>query len=124
VSQAPYTFGEAKDAATRASAAQRATEDGIRSAYRTFAEADRAYRVALAQKILELRADGVAWSSTSDLARGDKDVARLKVQSLIAEGVKEAASQAGWRASKDRDDTAGLIAWSMRRELAENGVGA
>lgn len=123
MTQSPYTFGEAKEAATRASASQRATEDFIREAYKSFAFAEKTYRIALAQKILELHANGVAWSSTADLARGDKDVAHLKALRDIAEGVKEAASQAGWRASKDRDDTAGLIAWSMRRELAEVGVG-
>jgi hypothetical protein len=38
--------------------------------------------------------------------------------------VVEAAKQAGWRASKDRDDVQAFIGWSQRREFAEAGVGA
>jgi hypothetical protein len=64
------------------------------------------------------------WSATADLARGDKGVARLKRERDIAEGVVEAAKQAGWRASKDRDDVQAFIGWSQRREFAEAGVGA
>jgi uncharacterized protein involved in propanediol utilization len=123
VSVSPYTFDEARTAAANASRAQKMAEDFIRQAYHDFALKEEAYRVALALRITELHAEGVAWSSTADLARGDKAVARLRRERDIAEGVKEAASQAGWRASKDRDDTAALISWSARRELAEVGVG-
>jgi hypothetical protein len=119
----PYTFDEAHTAATRASQAHRVAEDNIRHAFREWGNAERAYRVALAQRITELHADGVAWTVTADLARGDRKVAQLRVARDIAAGVKEAAVQAGWRASKDREDTTQLIQWSMRRELAEIGVG-
>jgi hypothetical protein len=111
---APWTFEESQNAARKASMAQRGAEDFIRDAYRRFALAEEAYRVALAMRITELHAEGVAWSSTADLARGDKLVARLRRDRDISEGVKEAAAQAGWRASKDRDDVQSFIGWSQR----------
>ena len=42
------------------------------------AEAERVYRVALAEKILLLREGGLPATLIGDVARGDKDVARLK----------------------------------------------
>jgi hypothetical protein len=123
MSSAPWDFEQARGAARQASSSQRAAEDFIREAYKDFAVKEEAYRVALAMRITELHAEGVAWSSTGDLARGDKLVARLRRDRDIAEGVKEAAAQAGWRASKDRDDVHAFIGWSQRRELAEVGVG-
>jgi len=124
MSSGPWTFDEARAAARRASASQRAAEDFIRDAFKTFALSEESYRLALAQKITELHAQGVAWTATADLARGDKTVAELRRRRDIAEGVVEAAKQAGWRASKDRDDVQAFTSWSMRRELAEVGVGA
>src|SRR3954452_21440649 len=110
----PWTIDQARAAARQASATQRSAEEFIKGAYRTFALAEEAYRTALAVRITELHAEGVAWSATADLARGDKGVARLKRERDIAEGVVEAAKQAGWRASKDRDDVQAFIGWSQR----------
>jgi len=123
MSTGPWDFDQARDAARKASMAQRTAEDFIRDAFKTFALAEESYRLALAQKIVEIHAEGTAWSATADLARGDKTVARLKRDRDIAEGVVEAAKQAGWRASKDRDDVAAFIGWSQRREFSEAGVG-
>jgi hypothetical protein len=120
----PWTIDQAKDAARQASTSQRAAENFIREAFKQFALSEEKYRTALAVRITELHAEGVAWSATADLARGDKGVARLKRERDIAEGVVEAAKQAGWRASKDRDDVQAFIGWSQRREFAEAGVGA
>lgn len=115
----PYDFNEARQAAARASRAQEAAEDFIRQAAKASAEAEESYRVALAKKIVELHSDGVAWSSTADLARGDEKVARLRMERDVAEGVREAALQAAWRRGADRKDTQRFCDWSMRRELAE-----
>jgi hypothetical protein len=117
--QQPYDFAQAREAAAAASRAQKAAENFLREAYKDFAIKEETYRVALATRIVELHAEGVAWTVTGDLARGDKHVAHLRRERDIQEGVKEAAAQAGWKASKDRDDTASFISWSMRRELAE-----
>lgn len=115
----PYDFGQARAAAAAASREQANAEEAIREAAKAAAIAEETYRVALAKRIVELKAEGVAWSSTADLARGDKDVARLKRERDIAEGVREAMSQAAWRRAADRRDTERFIDWSARRDIAE-----
>lgn len=119
MTSAPWTFDEAREHARTAAANQRAAEDFMRSAARDFALAEESYRVALAKEIVEQHAAGVAWTVCQDLARGAKPVAELRRKRDIAEGVKEAASQAAWRAAADRRDTERFCDWSMRRELAE-----
>lgn len=115
MSVGPYSFDEARDAAARASRAQEAAEDFIRETAKLSAETEESYRVALAKKIVELHSEeGVAWSSTADLARGDEQVARLRMERDVAEGVREAAVQAAWRRGADRKDTQRFIDWSQR----------
>lgn len=118
----PYDFAQARAADEAASKRQRAAEQFIIDTTRDLAEAERVYRQALAVKILALKADGMAWTTCGDVARGDEHVATLKHARDVADGVREAASQAAWRASKDRDGEHQFITWSMRRDLAE-GVG-
>lgn len=119
----PYDFQEARAAERAASLAQKAAEDFIKDSYRQHAEAERAYRKRLAERIIELRAEGHAITIAKDLARGDKQVADLNYASMVADGVKEAAAQAAWRHSKDRDAVQRFVEWSMRRDLAEgNGM--
>jgi hypothetical protein len=117
--QQPYAFSDAHEALAKASRAQHASEVFLREAYKMFAESEEIYRVGLATRIVELRAEGVAATLCADLARGEKDVAVLRRKRDIAEGVKEAAAQAAWRRAADRKDTQRLCEWSMRRELAE-----
>ena len=57
-------------------------------------KAEYEYRVALAQKILELRAEGYPATLIPDLARGDKEVAKLKLHRDIAESSHDAAKEA------------------------------
>ena len=121
MTQSPYDFGEARQAAENASRAQRAAEDFIREAAKDYAHREEAYRIALAKAIVAEHDQGRAWTVCPDLARGDEQVARLRRERDIAEGVKEAAAQAAWRRAADRRDTERFIDWSMRRELAENG---
>lgn len=115
----PYTFDEARDAARDASTLQKAAEDFIKQAAKESAQAEEAYRKALAEEIVRQHDDGVAWSVAPDLARGNKKVAELRRRRDIAEGVREASLQAAWRRTADRKDTQRFIDWSMRRELAE-----
>lgn len=115
----PYDFGEARAAAENASRAQQAAEDFMREAAKAYALAEEAYRVELAKAIVREHGEGRAWTVCPDLARGDEKVARLRRERDIAEGVKDAASQAAWRRAADRRDTERFIDWSMRRELAE-----
>jgi hypothetical protein len=124
VSDAPYTFGQARNAAIKAANLQEAAEDNSRKAADAFADAEKAYRMALAKEIVRQHAEeGVAWTAASDLARGASHVADLRYKRDVAEGVKVAAEQAAWRATGNRQFTLEFINWSKRRELAE-GAGA
>ncbi|MCW3018623.1 MAG: hypothetical protein JWN10_931 [Solirubrobacterales bacterium] len=110
----PFDFEQARAAARAASEAQASTETAIREAVQTRAGAERAYRRALARRIVSAHDEGIAWSVCSDIARGDDAVSELRYERDVAEGVCEALSQAGWRHSADRKDLTRLIAWSER----------
>ena len=58
------------------------------------AEAEQTYRVALAKKILELREASYPATLIGDLARGDKEVARLKFERDYSEVVYDNAKEA------------------------------
>jgi hypothetical protein len=115
----PWDFDEAREWARQASALQAASNKQIPEAYKDAAIKGEAFYVARSQKMYELNAAGIAWTACKSLAEGDKDVARLKKAYEIAQGVREGAIHAGWKASKDRDDTSRFIDWSSRREIAE-----
>ena len=115
----PVRLRSSPHAARDASRLQKTAEDFIREASKDHAIKEEAYRLALANAIVQLRADGTAATLAKDLARGDKTVARAKRDSMIAEGVKDAAVQAAWRRANDRRDTERFVEWRMRRELAE-----
>lgn len=57
------------------------------------AQAEYAYRTALASKMIELKADGVAVTIMADLARGDKSIAKLKLDRDIARGIADACRE-------------------------------
>lgn len=61
---------------------------------RAAAEAEQDYRVALAEKILLLREGGYPATLIGDLARGDKEVAKLKFDRDCAEVVYDNAKEA------------------------------
>lgn len=113
----PLQIEDAREAAFKASELQRSCEDQLRQTSRDLAEAERAYRKALSEKILELKAGGMAITACSDVARGDKEVADLRYDRDVAEGVMEAARQACFRRGADRRDLDTLLGWSMRRDL-------
>jgi predicted Zn-dependent protease len=115
----PWDFGTAAAKAREASAAQKQAEDFVKTAYRQYAEAERAYRKALATRIVELRADKTPATVAQDVARGDTKVADLKFASTVADGVRQAAANAVFRASADRQAVKEFITWSFRRDLAE-----
>lgn len=58
------------------------------------AQAEHDYRVALASKILEMRADGHPATIMSDVCRGNKHIAKLKLDRDIAQGMSDANLQA------------------------------
>jgi hypothetical protein len=119
MSESPFTFPEARAAAHAASQRQLDGEDHRRNAAMQLAEAERQFRMALAVKMTQLHATGVAWTAVADLARGDRQVAQLRYDRDVAKGVSEAAEGAGYRLQADRRVLERLVEWSMRRELAE-----
>ncbi len=108
----PFDFTEARTAARKASEAQAATERAVEAATESKAAAERAYRRALAVEMVEAHTSGVAWSAAGDLARGDEQIAQLRYERDVAEGVCNALKQAGWRHAADRKDLTRLIDWS------------
>jgi hypothetical protein len=117
----PWDFSEARANCHRASQRQEDAENALRKAYIDKAVAEESFRVALADRILELRDEGLPATVCSDVARGDRRVAELRRARDIAEGVCEALSQAAWRMTADRKDAQRFADWSQRRELAETG---
>ena len=115
----PWTFETAAENLRQASSNQQAVEELLRGAFRDYAVAEESYRKNLAEQIVSAHNDGVAWTAAADLARGDPIVAELRRKRDIAEGMKEAVVQMGWRRASDRRDAQRFADWSMRRELAE-----
>lgn len=115
----PWDFEEAVLASRTAANAQRNAEDACKAAAASLAEAERTYRMALAKRIVQAHADGVAWSVASDIARGDQMVADLRYSRDVAKGALDAAEQRSWRQAADRRDTLEFVRWSRNRELAE-----
>lgn len=109
---APWDFNEARAAARSASEAQREAEGAYKDAAEKRAEAELIYRKALARKIVELHAEGVAWTVAQDVARGDEKVAQLRFERDVAKGVLDAVEQRAWRHSADRKDTTQFVRWS------------
>lgn len=112
----PYDYGEARSAIERASLAQKNAENEIKRAYSAYGDAERAYRKALAVKIMELRSEGVPATVCLDLAKGDVKIASLRFNRDVCEGVREAAKAAIWRHSADRRELEQLVDWSQRVE--------
>lgn len=120
MSQQPFTFDQARMASDDSSREQERSEQELRHRNRAYAQAEAAYRKALALEMWRLRReDGVAWSTLGDLARGDEQVVALKQARDEAEGEREIASHAVYRRGSDRRDTEKFIEWSMKRDLAE-----
>jgi hypothetical protein len=117
----PFDEPHARDAERLATSLQAGAEQELRRAFTVAADAERAYRKALAEAITRLHADGTAWTACGDLARGDSTVADLRYARDVAEGVKEAAVQASWRHAADRRALGRLVEWSARRDLAATG---
>ena len=59
-----------------------------------FAEAEHNYRVALSQRLTELRAEGQPVTHLGDIARGAKKIASLKLARDIAEGLYDSSKEA------------------------------
>ena len=65
---------------------------GIRG--KAYAQAEREYKVALAQKILQEREKGTPVTIISDICKGDSEIARLRFERDCAEVVYKSAMEA------------------------------
>ena len=115
----PWDFDQAREHCRSASRRQEDAEQSLVNAYKEAAAAEEAYRRALAEKILELRAGDLPATLCADLARGDAAVARFRRHRDIADGIREAMVQAAWRLTADRKDAQRFSDWSQRRLFAE-----
>lgn len=77
---------------------------------RSFASAEHDYRVAMAQKILVLRDQKIPVTIIGDLVRGDREIARLRLERDICETVYEAAQET-------------IRVWKLQAGLAEAQIG-
>lgn len=51
------------------------------------------YRTALSKRLVELRAEGQAVTHLADIARGEEEIAKLRFERDIAEGLKKSAEE-------------------------------
>lgn len=58
-----------------------------------YALKERKYRVLLSKRLTELRAAGEKVTHLSDIARGQEDIAQLRFERDIAEGLKKSAEE-------------------------------
>lgn len=59
-----------------------------------YAKAYREYRVKVAQKLLELKAEGMPVTISYDIARGDEEVAKAKEREIITECLYKSCQEA------------------------------
>jgi hypothetical protein len=115
----PWDFAQAMSNSNAIRAAQAQAEEFFKTCARDYAEKEERYRLALAKEIVRQHDEAkVAWATAADVARGNVEVARLRRERDIAEGMKDAAQQALWRISADRRDLGRFIEWSMRVDVA------
>ncbi len=113
----PLQIEDARASAYTASEMQKKVEDEIRAHSRALAEAERAYRRRLSERIVELKAAGNAITACETIAKGEKDVADLRYRRDVARGIFEAAQQQSFRRGADRRDINVMLTWSMHRDL-------
>lgn len=75
------------------------------------AEAERAYSVALAQKMLELKTNGQSVTLIKDLAKGDPTVAKLKLTWDVQDGVTRACLKSIGAITNQIDSYRSILSW-------------
>lgn len=59
-----------------------------------FAQKEYLYRMALSKRLVELRAEGQAVTHLSDIARGEPEIAKLRLNRDIAQGMLDSSKEA------------------------------
>ena len=77
---------------------------------RAYAEAEYKYRVALSKRLTVLRAEGNPVTNLSDIARGEQEIASLKMQRDIAESLYQSNLEA-------------INAYKLKLKLLDNQLG-
>lgn len=62
----------------------------LRKTSAEYAEAYKLYRIALAKELMRLKEQGVAATLTSDIARGNEEIAQLKFNEISTEAIYKA----------------------------------
>ena len=76
-----------------------------------WAEAKEIYLVALSQKLMALRSEGEPVSIAKDLAKGDRHVAQLEKNMIVAEGIMKACDQSMRDIRSEQDMQRSLLSW-------------
>lgn len=118
-----WDWGQAQQAMNAAAAAQETSEQAMRDAGKEAADAERQYARALAMRMLEIKANGMAITVTERIAKGDEDISNLRYARDLKAAAFKAACAANYRHSANRADAVELAKWAMRRELADGSIG-
>jgi hypothetical protein len=118
----PYDYREAKAAAMRCSSQRRQAVTAYEAAIRELAEAERAYRMTLAQEVSRHKLIGAA-TTAEVLAKGEESVLAARERYTLADGMRYAALEAIRGCDGDRQGVAQLSAWSRGVALGPWGEG-
>lgn len=113
----PLAIEDAREAQRAASETQRDHTNQIANAHVELANAEKAYREALADRLIDLREQGWPATVCKDLARGDSRIAELCRLRNVKQGALDALVEDGFRLKADRRALDGLVAWSKDRDL-------
>ena len=58
-----------------------------------YAKREKEYRIALSKRLIQRKAEGYAVTNLADIVRGEEDIATLKYERDIAEGLKNSAEK-------------------------------
>ena len=86
------------------------------------AQAERAYKVAYARRVMEMRADGIAVTIVQKMADGDPGIAELKYQYDVADAVFNGCRERIKTLNTAIDTYRSLLSWN-KAELEKAGIG-
>lgn len=66
----------------------------MKSRSRKLAESEYHYRIALSKRLTELRSEGQAVTHLADIARGEPEIAKLRLNRDIAKGLYDSSQEA------------------------------